>query len=246
MPEKGIKTYSEYNYLRPGIASFLRTRHFEHALRLTKNYFHKCNVIDFGCGDGPFLPSLARYFNYVAGIDMSPKFVEFASKVVSVTGLRNVEVICNCDLTMHHLESELAKRKYHILFLLETLEHVGDKSNLWESRVNFVKELFDLIDERGIIIISVPNMVGIPFLLQRLGFFLLGANREPISKTNLLRASFFDDTTDLEREWQAGHLDFNHKKLEGHLRKEVHILKRKYTFSNHIRLPEEQRQWLRF
>lgn len=204
IPEKGIKTYSKYNYLRPGVASFLRTRHFEHALQLTKEYFHKCNVIDFGCADGPFLPSLAKYFNGVVGIDNNPDFVDLASKVVSAAGLENTKLICNRDLTLDDVRSRIGSEKYHILYLLETLEHVGDKSNLWESKINFVKELFDLIDERGIIVISVPNMVGIPFLLQRLGFFLLGANREPISKTNLFRASFFNDTSDLEKQWRGG------------------------------------------
>ncbi|MCL0090481.1 class I SAM-dependent methyltransferase [Dehalococcoidia bacterium] len=227
MPEKGVKTYSEYNYLRPGVASFLRTRHFEYALRLTKDYFHKCNVIDFGCADGPFLPSLAKYFNGVVAIDKNPKFVDLASKVVSARGLKNVKLICNSDLTLDDVRSRIGSERHHILYLLETLEHVGDKSNLWESKVNFVKELFDLIDERGIIVISVPNMVGIPFLLQRHGFFLLGANREPISKTNLFRASFFNDTSDLEEQWRGGHLGFNHKKLESHLEKEFCILKRK-------------------
>lgn len=227
MPAKGARTYSEYNYLKPGIATFLRTRHFEYALRLTKDYFHKCNVIDFGCADGPFLPSLAKYFNRVVAIDKRPEYMELASKVVSVAGLENVNLICNHDLTLDEVKSSIGSERCHILYLLETLEHVGDNSNLWESKVNFVKELFDLIDERGIIVISVPNMVGIPFFLQRLGFFLLGANREPISKTNLFRASFFNDTSDLEKQWRGGHLGFNHKKLESHLKREFHILKMK-------------------
>jgi len=227
MSAEGIKTYSEYNYLKPGIGSFLRTRHFEYALRLTEEYFQKCNVIDFACADGPFLPSLARYFNHVVAIDRNPEFVDLASKVVSAAGLKNVKLICNHDLTMRDLKSKLGKIKYHVLFLLETLEHVGDKSNLWESRVKFVKELFKLVDEVGIIVISVPNMVGIPFLLQRFGLFLLNADREPISKTNLLKASFFNNTTDLEKQWRGGHLGFNHKKLESHLEKEFRILKRK-------------------
>ena len=226
-PEKGIKTYSERNYLKPGIASFLQTMHFEHALRLTKEYFHKCSVVDFGCADGPFLPSLARYFNHVVGVERRPQDVELASKVVSVAGLKNVRLICNDNLIMSDLKSKLGNMKYHILYLLETLEHVGDKSNLWESKVNFLKELSSLIDERGIIVISVPNMVGIPFLLQRLGLFLLSANREPISKTNLVRASLFNDTSDLEKQWQKRHLGFNHKKLEKHLEKEFYILKRR-------------------
>ena len=48
LPGGEIKTYSEYNYLRPGIASKLRTLHFEYALRLTRPSFHRCNVIDMG------------------------------------------------------------------------------------------------------------------------------------------------------------------------------------------------------
>ena len=98
MPELGIKTYTEYDYLTPGIASFLRTGHFEYALRLTREYFHKCNVIDFGCADGPFLPSLSRYFNHVVGVDMRPVDVQIAEKVIGAAGLSNVEVVCNRGL----------------------------------------------------------------------------------------------------------------------------------------------------
>lgn len=230
LPEKGIKTYSEYNYLRPGLASFLRAKHFEYALRLTKEYFQGCNVIDFGCADGPFLPSLARYFNHVVGIDWEPEFVAQASKVVNLLGLTNTGLICNRDLTMQDVKRKLGKREYHILFLLETLEHIGDKSNLWESRVKFVKELFTLVDETGIIVISVPNMVGIPFLLQRLGLLFSNAEREAMSRIDLLRASFLNYTTDLEQQWEGwhmgkiGHLGFNHRKLESYLRKEFNIL----------------------
>lgn len=231
--EKGIKTYSEYNYLKSGLASFLRARHFEYALRLTKEYFHKCNVIDFGCADGPFLPSLARYFNHVVGIDWEPEFVELASKVANLSGLINTELMCNRDLMIQDLKPKLEKREYHILFLLETLEHVGDRSDPWNSRVEFIKELFKLVDETGIIVISVPNMVVIPFLLQRLGLLFSNAERETISKTDLLRASFLNYTTDLEQQWQGwhmgriGHLGFNHQKLESHMRKGLKILKRK-------------------
>ncbi len=229
IPEKGIKTYSEYNYLKPGVASFFRTRELEHVLRLTKEYFHKCNAIDFGCGDGPLLPSLAKYFNHVIAVERKPEFAELASRVVSAAGLKNVKLICNHDLTLEDVKLKIGNEKYHILYLLEVLEHVGDKSNLWDSRVNFIKDLSSLIDESGVIVIQVPNMIGISFLLQRLGLFLLGALREPISKTNLLRVSCFNDTVDLERQWQRGHLGFNHKKLESHLKREFNILKRKNT-----------------
>lgn len=220
-------SYSDYNYLQPGIASFMKIRHFEQALKLTREYFHDANVIDFGCADGPFLPSLSKYFNHVFAIDKSSIHLKIASKLVNIMYLNNVELLCNDNMMFDNVKSKISGHKHQILYLLETLEHIGDKSNPWGSRIDFIRELFNLIDEDGIIIISVPNMIGIPFLLQRLGFFLLNVKREKISLTDLLKVILFNDTTNLEKKWEGGHLGFNHKKLEYYLKKEFTILKKK-------------------
>lgn len=220
-------SYSDDNYLQPGLASFMKIRHFEQALKLTREYFHDANVIDFGCADGPFLPSLSKYFNHVFAIDKSSIRLKFASKLANIMNLRNVELLCNDNMMFNDVKSKISDRKYQILYLLETLEHVGDKSNPWESRIDFIKELFNLIDEDGIIIISVPNMIGISFLLQRIGFLILNVKREKISLTDLLKVTLFNDTTNLEKNWQGGHFGFNHKKLEYRLKKEFTILKKK-------------------
>ncbi|MFC1951005.1 class I SAM-dependent methyltransferase [Chloroflexota bacterium] len=219
------QNYSSYNYLRSGIASFMRRRHFEYALRLTKNYFHRCNVIDFGCNDGPLIPSLAQYFNYVVGIDKSSRWIMRASEVIRSKGLKNVKLICNHDLTLDSLKEAIGPKKFHILYLLETIEHVGDKSNPLESKVDFIRSLFELLDDNGIIVMSVPVMIGIPFLLQRIAFRLLGSNREPISLINLIKASILNDSSNLEKQWDGGHLGFNHRKLENYLKKEFYIPK---------------------
>lgn len=219
------KSYTEYNYLKAGVGSLLRRRHFEYALQLTKSYFHKCNVIDFGCADGPFLPSLSKYFNHVAGIDEWPAFVALATKVSP--NYANTEIIDNKDMSMDELKLKLGK-KYHILFLLETIEHIGDKDNPWESRAKFIGELFKLIDEDGIIVMSVPNMIGFPFLLQRVGLFLTGAKRGKLSAPELVKAVLFNDTSALEERWYDGtHLGFNHIKLERYLKAKFNIIERK-------------------
>ena len=216
--------------MKPGISSYVKTRHFETSLRLTQEYFYKHDVIDFGCADGLFLPSLAKYFNYVIGVDKNPSFIKIASKLCDKLCLNNVELICNDTLNINDVKARISTKKYHILYLLETLEHVGDKDNIYESKVDFLKEIFTLVDEQGIIVISVPKMVGMSFLIQRLGLKLLGMYREPISITNLVKASLFNDTTDLEKKWNGGHLGFNHEKLERHLRNEFLILEKKDIF----------------
>lgn len=210
------------------MASRLRIRHFEEALKMTSESFHNANVIDFGCADGPLLPSLSKYFNHVIGIDNNPTFIKISSKVVETMHLSNVKLICNDNLTLDAVKQRIAGEKYQILFLLETLEHIGDKSALWESRVNFIRDLFSLLDEKGIIIISVPIMVGASFFLQRFGFLLLNVkSQEKISTTDLLKASLLNDTTNLEKMWHGGHLGFNHKKLEQYLKKNFVILEKK-------------------
>ena len=224
------RTYTEYNYLESGVGSFLKVRHFEYALRLTKEYFHKCNVIDFGCADGPFLPSLSKYFNHVVGIDREPDFLIIAKNIART--LPNVRVISNADLNIKKLKSGL-ENKYQILFLLETLEHIGNRDNPWESRIKFVDDLFKLLDKDGIVVISVPNMVGIPFLIQRIGLFVFNAKRDKLSFSELMRASFFNDTTELEKRWQEWHMSdtrhigFNHLKLEHYLKEKFVIVKKK-------------------
>ena len=228
--KKGTKTYTEYNYLKPGIVSYFKTRHFETSLRLTKEYFYKYNVIDFGCADGPFLPSLSKYFNHVVGIDKKPIYIKIASKLCDKLCLNNVQLICNNSLNINDMKSLISTKKYHILFLLEILEHVGDKDSIYESKIDFLKELFTLIDEKGFIVIAVPRMVGIPFLIQRVGLSLLDLHRQQISITNLVKASLFNDTTELEKEWDGDHLGFNNKKLERYLRNEFHILMKKDLF----------------
>jgi tRNA G46 methylase TrmB len=110
---KQYKTYAEYNYLRPGISSYIKCWHFETALRLTKGYFHNSNVIDFGCADGVFIPSLSKYFNHVCAIDRNPSFVKIASALVSTQNLSNVELVCNDGLTIENTKSRLSGRKYH-------------------------------------------------------------------------------------------------------------------------------------
>jgi 2-polyprenyl-3-methyl-5-hydroxy-6-metoxy-1,4-benzoquinol methylase len=222
------KTYSEYNYLRPGVSSYIKTRHFEIALRLTRRHFHTCNVIDFGCVDGIFLPSLSRHFHRVMGVDNNPKFIKICEGLLSRLDLKNVELMCNDNLTVNDLRLRLSGRSYGIVYLLETLEHVGDKDFPYESRIDFLRKIATLIAEDGIIVISVPKMVGIPFLIQRIGLAVLRLPREEISMSDLLKSSFLNNTGDLEKRWEhLKHLGFNHKKMESPLNTAFHILQKK-------------------
>lgn len=224
--EKNI-TYTEYNYLRPGLSSLIKIVHFEMALRLTRQYFYGHNVIDFGCADGAFLPSLSKYFCKVMAIDHDISFIKKASDLAKEHGLGNVDLLCNFGMGMDSLRQKISGKNYRIVFLLETLEHIGDKGSMYQQKIALLRDLSDMISEDGFIVISVPKMVGPCFLLQRIGLKTLGLYTENISLKNLLKASFLYDTGDLEKQWSNGHLGFNHRKLEKCMRNEFDIIKKR-------------------
>jgi len=200
--------------------------HFEMALDLTHPYFHKANAIDFGCGDGAFLPSLSKYFSQVTGIDKDPNFFKIASSLVNSQGMGNVELLCNDSMSFQDMKSHLSAKDYSVLYLLETLEHVGNKDKLFESKIDFLHDLFTLVRKDGVIVISVPIMVGAPFLIQRIGLALTNSYRESISFREIIKSVLFGDTATLENRWNGGHLGFNHIKLEQKLNTEFHIIKK--------------------
>ena len=144
-------------------------------------------------------------------------------------GLSNVTVFCNESVDLAGLKEQIPKREYRVLFLLEVIEHIGEREALYATKLEFLRGLFGLLAPDGVVVLSVPRMVGLSFLTQRMGFAALRIHREAMSMGHLLRASFLCDTAELEKEWDSSkHLGFNDRKLEQHIdRSELRILKRK-------------------
>jgi 2-polyprenyl-3-methyl-5-hydroxy-6-metoxy-1,4-benzoquinol methylase len=214
--------YSHYNYLRPGMIQKLKRGRFEKALAMAKPYFSTGAALDFGCADGVFLPSLAKYFDAVAGVDTEPGYVEAAQSMVDAMALSNVSLVCNRGMSIDALAERLG-RKFRIAFVLETLEHVGSLPALYESKTDFVEDLFSLLEPGGLIVASVPRMVGVRFLAKHVIQLSLRVPTEKFGFGNLMRASLMRDTSRLEPRWSGAHLGFNHLRLTEALRKRFDI-----------------------
>ncbi len=225
------RTYAEYNYLNGGLAANVKLAHFEKCLELTRAWFGSAKVIDFGCADGVFLASLAHHFEQVVGVDIRPDFIQVCRAVVANLKLANVELHCNREMSFEALRGSLSPGPYRLAFVLEVLEHVGEPGgDVGAARIDLLKEIAGLLAEDGRIVVSVPKMIGLPFLVQRLALAVLRLKREPISLGELLRASLLGDTVALERRWNRDHLGFNHRRLEEQLRQEFQIVRRTGTF----------------
>jgi len=221
-------TYGAYNYFS-GPASIVKRMHFEAALRAAREHFG-ARAIDFGCADGVLLPSLAERFERVWAIEREPDHLWVAGRVVEHHGLANVTLTCN-EAGELPAKPDGWGAGADVIFLLETLEHVGDRERMWESRAEFVESLFGLLRPGGRVIVTVPKMVGLSFLVQRAALRALRLRRErKLSREELWRAVLLGDTAALERRWKAphGHLGFNHRRLELALEQRFEIVRRKH------------------
>lgn len=201
----GYQGYAHYNYLRSGIIPYIKRRRFEIALNLASDLFGESSVIDFGCADGVLLPSLSNYFRSVVAIDEAYKLTRLSQLLIDNMNLTNVTVINNYVLSRRELLDALPRADYKVMFLLETLEHVGSLPLLYESKIAFLDDAFDLLAEDATIVASVPKMIGVTFLAKYLVQRLARQNIEHYSIREVLSSGLFRTTERVEEHWTGGH-----------------------------------------
>jgi 2-polyprenyl-3-methyl-5-hydroxy-6-metoxy-1,4-benzoquinol methylase len=221
----GNSSYAIYNYYGRGPISAAKRRRFQIALDLG---FEEAadRVIDMGCADGLLLPTLSRYCYHVAAIDLDREFVARSRHLVSACGLSNVQVVCNSGLPIPELRQRIGSG-YRLMFLLETLEHVGRQPDIWRSKIDFLNECFQLLETDGRIVISVPKMVGMIVLFKHVVQRCFGLSHDELTWRQLLRSAILKDTDDLEPLWDGHHVGFNHLKLDTHLQDNFSVLVRR-------------------
>ena len=116
------------------------------------------------------------------------------------------------------------------MWLLETLEHIGRQPDMWESKSQFLESCFELLDDDGHIVITVPKMVGLGFLVKYIiQNVFLRVKHDRMEFSNLLKSVFLKNTDALESRWNGGHVGFNHLKLDKVLAKNFKIVRRQET-----------------
>ena len=223
----GRSTYALRNYYRHGPVALAKRHRFRVALALANRYAPERNVaLDIGMCDGFFLPTLARDYAHTVGIDVEEVFCRHAAALISALSLTNTEVLCTSGMDWVAIRRRVGKEA-DVAFVLETLEHVGERDRPWESRAEFVAGCLSLLRPGGVVIVSVPKMVGPWLILKSIVQKVLRLQGDGLSLLELVRAGLLYDTSALESRWSGGHVGFNHRKLESALRKRFHVLERR-------------------
>jgi 2-polyprenyl-3-methyl-5-hydroxy-6-metoxy-1,4-benzoquinol methylase len=219
--EHGGMGYSLYNYYGSGPVARAKRARFERALRIGRGQ-NGGRAIDMGCADGLLIPSLARHYERVAAIDRDRVAMDTAQRLVDRLSLPNVTLLCSDGMGFAEIRDHIGTG-YGTMYLLETLEHVGEQPDMWGSKMAFLEECFSLLEPGGTIVISVPKMVGPIILFKNLLQRTMFKYHDSLPPKQLLKSAFLYNTDDLEPLWEGSHVGFNHRKLERHLRDRFNV-----------------------
>ena len=221
-------------YKKKNFVSLIHTN----ILRVIKEVFEKYitsstkSWADFGCSNG-FIPEeivKTNKFQFlkIVGYDHMEELLELA----------RAKKIPN-SIFKHFDLNEVAKveDRFDLVTCSETLEHVGNFRNAFIN-------LFNHLNENGILIISVPNEIGCVGLIKFLG--RLAVRRNPYNDffadqsyfkymRCLIRDGFVDSFRKHNRSGYSSHLGFDYRKLEGYIKekfietKQLEIIEKRFT-----------------
>ncbi|MFH1457231.1 MAG: class I SAM-dependent methyltransferase [Patescibacteria group bacterium] len=109
---------------------------------IEKNVENKGICLDFGCGNGVFLPTLSSIFQKVIAVDLE---TQETKQIIKKYNLKNVELITG-DLDV----LELPKNKFDLVVALDVLEHFKNA----EAQVNKIKSI---LKKESYLITSLPT-----------------------------------------------------------------------------------------
>jgi len=118
----------------------------------SKELGRKLKVIDVGCGHGSNSFPVASLGHEVLGIDVSKEAIDFA---ISKNSYRNVRFI------IHNLCEKSLEERFDFAICSEVLEHLYDPLSL-------LKEIAEILEPGGILLITVPNVYGPREVLGRI------------------------------------------------------------------------------
>jgi len=136
MNQSEIPNYTRYADIKR--LEFIKTK-------LTQSIPLNGTVLDVGCGNGIISLQLGKQGYRVHGIDMSDKSVENAKRKNPFS-----------NVTFSVMDAETLRasgQRYNAIVCSEVLEHLHHPSGL-------VKQLYEILDDNGILLVTVPNGKG--------------------------------------------------------------------------------------
>lgn len=174
--------FDNYNYcfhvysLNSFLINLYVYRHLYYALNL-ESFSRDKIILDLGCADGPFLPSLNFYGKRVIGLDLSLSWLQRARKLINCKKYPlNKVILLNAE--GHYLPFK--DNSIDLVYCLETLEHIPNSMDL-------INEIYRILKDKGTLIYSLPIEIGFSLFIRQLVGKITKFPREPYSLRDLIK-----------------------------------------------------------
>lgn len=132
-------------------------RHLFYTLNFAKLNETKI-ILDLGCGDGPFLPTLNKYGKRIIGLDFRIEPLFKAKNLINYKKypLKNI-LLLNAD----GLHLPIKDKSINIVFCLETFEHIPNS-------IMLINEIYRILRDSGELFYSLPIEIGFSLLIRQI------------------------------------------------------------------------------
>jgi len=168
--------YSDLTTNNPSfLKRFSHARRFDLALELLA-VDGEDNILDYGTGDGFMLRKLhSRTRGRIVGYEpMEDRFVQLQEAVRDIPGDRVSVSDDPCHLTMGRFDK---------ICCLEVLEHLNE-----DGQRSVLSSIDSLLEDAGLVVVSVPIEVGVSGLLKNLARWVLGQKEPEAGAMNILKS----------------------------------------------------------
>jgi SAM-dependent methyltransferase len=195
-------------------------------------------VVDFGCWEGHFLPSLLGNYGHVVAIDndraSSPDFIPGRWTI-----LQAAFELCICEGSsterLHLIKAEgrmlpLRSGSFDLVFCLDTLPFVRE-----HDRASVVGELRRVLRTGGIGVFTLPVEIGPALLLRESLRRLSGTWQDGYGQQEVLRAVFRRPAAIADRSGAAGLIGYDYRQDECLIRSRFRVERRSFLPWNALR-----------
>lgn len=143
------------------------------------NFDENYRILDVGCADGPFLPTLNYYAKNIVATDINKELIE-RSNYITKNVLFNSKKI-NL-MTSDGLALPFRNESFNAIFCLEVLEHVKDPRIV-------IEEIYRILKKKGTFISTVPVEIGPSLLMREVIGRITNFHRPTYTKKELIQSA---------------------------------------------------------
>lgn len=155
-------------------------RHLYYALNLIDSCESNL-ILDIGCGDAPFLPTLNRYGKRIIGLDIAMNMIRRSKELINYTKYPLKKVLM---LRADGQNLPLKNNSIDLVFCLETFEHIN-------KPVELTNEIYRVLKNNGVLIYSLPIEIGFPLIVRQIISKFIKFQTDPYTFKELIKNGIF-------------------------------------------------------